>query len=199
MSFIIFDTEFIADKGLFEVGFNGWKNREIIQLAAVKVDNDLNIIDKFNVYVKPYLHKEIPLYFINVTGITNEKISQCAISFPEAYKQFKNFAKDEICYSHNWDFSTINDGDGQVFRECLRAHNLKEDEPLNYQNIAPWFKKKYTENNININKQASGDIARLLGRDNNILNLRLDAHNALYDVYSILEGIRYFNTIPTMD
>ena len=199
MDFIIFDTEFIADKGLFEDGFSGWKNREIIQLAAIKVDNNLNITEKFEVYVKPSLHKEIPLYFVNVTGITNKKISQCAIPFPEAYKQFKNFAKNKICYSHNWDFSTINDGDGQVFRECLNIYNIKESEQLNYQNIAPWFKKKYIENNINIYKQASGDIARLLGRDNNISNLGLDAHNALYDVYSILEGIRYFNSNPTED
>ena len=34
------------------------------------------------------------------------------------------------------------------------------------------------------------------GRDENILSLGLDAHNALYDVYSILEGLRYFNNYP---
>ena len=193
MSFVIFDTEFIADKGLYEEGFDGWKNREIIQLAAVKVDENLNVIDELNVYVKPFIHKEISPYFVKITGITNEKISQCAISFPEAYKIFKNFAENQICYSHNWDFTTVNDADGQVFRECLKIHNIDDNVSLNYQNIAPWFKDKYIENNIKINKQASGEIAKLLGRDENILSLGLDAHNALYDVYSILEGLRYFN------
>ena len=53
MNFVIFDTEYVADKGLFEEGFEGWKNREIIQIAALKVNDSLEVVDSLNLYVKP--------------------------------------------------------------------------------------------------------------------------------------------------
>lgn len=41
MPFILFDTEYIADRGFLEEGFNGWQNREIIQIGALKISDDL--------------------------------------------------------------------------------------------------------------------------------------------------------------
>ena len=43
MSFVLFDTEYIADKGFLEDGFDGWKNREVIQIAALKIDEKLEV------------------------------------------------------------------------------------------------------------------------------------------------------------
>ena len=53
MPFILFDTEYIADRGFLEEGFNGWQNREIIQIGALKISDDLQILDTFNYYIKP--------------------------------------------------------------------------------------------------------------------------------------------------
>ena len=74
MSFVIYDTEYIADKGLKEEGFCGWQNREIIQIAALKIDDNLEVIDRINFYIIPRLHAEIPKYFVDLTGIKNECI-----------------------------------------------------------------------------------------------------------------------------
>ena len=43
---------------------------------------------------------------------------------------------------------------------------------------------------MNITKQSSGQIGKILGLDKEIAHLNLDEHNALYDVYSILLGLR---------
>ncbi len=186
MSFVIFDTEYIADKGLKEEGFCGWQNRELIQMAALKIDNNMEIIDKINLYVTPSLHTEIPKYFVELMGINNEDIKNNGISFTEAYIKFKNFVDDKICYSHSWD----DEDDAVVMKEMLSIYRIEDDKQPVYRNIASWFKKKYRENNINVVKQSSGEIATILGCQKELETLGLQKHNALYDVYSILIGLK---------
>ena len=137
------------------------------------------------------MHAEIPKYFVDLTGIKNECIKDEGITFEEAYKIFKSFVGDDICYSHSWDDD--NEADGIVMREMLSIHQIEDKKSPIYRNIAPWFKKKYFENNIDVQKQSSGEIATILGCQNELDNLCLQVHNAFYDVYSILIGLRFFN------
>ena len=190
MTFVIFDTEYIADKGMKEEGFCGWQNREIIQIAAIKINDDLEIVDEMNVYITPKLHNKISQYFVDLTGISNEQMKKDGISFDKAYKLFKNFVEDNVCYSHSWDFAQENDADGEVMREMLNVYGIIDEMQPNYQNIAPWFRDKYKENGIRVEKQSSGEIATILGKEDELKELCLQVHNAFYDVYSILIGLR---------
>ena len=63
---------------------------------------------------------------------------------------------------------------------------------LVYRNIAPVFKQLYADNEIDVKSQSSGQIAEILNLGENIKNLGLNQHNAFYDVYSILVGLKYF-------
>ncbi len=192
MSFIIFDTEYIADKGLYEKGFDGWKNIEIIQIAALKVSEELQVENKLNFYTLPIKHPAIPPYFISVTGITNEIMQNKGIPFMEAYKQFAEFAQNITCYSHGWGSPVTDKCDGNVMEQTLSYYPPLQTPTLKYLNIAPWFQFQYEKNNLNIKSQASGNIAALLGLEENLNALGLKPHNAFYDVYSILEGLRHF-------
>jgi inhibitor of KinA sporulation pathway (predicted exonuclease) len=190
MTFVIFDTEYIADKGMKEEGFCGWQNREIIQIAAIKIGDDLEIVDEMNVYITPKLHSKIPQYFVNLTGITDEQMKEEGIAFDKAYKLFKDFVGDNVCYSHGWNFDKENDSDGEVMREMLTTYNMIDDKQPNYKNIAYWFRDKYKENGIKVDMQSSGEIATILGKEDELKQLCLQVHNAFYDVYSILIGLR---------
>ena len=190
MSFVIFDTEYIADKGMKEEGFCGWQNREVIQIAALKVNNKLDVVDKLNLYVKPKLHNEIPQYFVDLTGIDDEIMRKEGVAFESAYKLFKDFVGKDICYSHGWNFNQDNDADGEVMREMLTTYNMTDENQPNYQNIAYWFRDKYKEKGINVETQSSGEIATILGKEDELKELCLQIHNAFYDVYSILLGLK---------
>ena len=190
MSFVIFDTEYIADKGMKEEGFCGWQNREVIQIAALKIDSKLKVVDKLNLYIKPKLHNNIPQYFVDLTGIDDEIMLKNGINFTEAYKIFKNFVGDDVCYSHGWSFDKDNDADGEVMREMLTTYNMIDDKQPNYKNIAYWFRDKYKENGIKVDMQSSGEIVTILSREDELKQLCLQIHNAFYDVYSILVGLR---------
>ena len=190
MSFVIFDTEYIADKGMMEEGFCGWQNREVIQIAALKIDDNLEVIDKLNLYIKPRLHNIIPQYFVDLTGISDEIMSKEGVAFESAYKLFKYFVGKDICYSHGWNFNQDNDADGEVMREMLSVYGMTDANQPYYQNIAYWFRDKYKEKGINVEKQSSGEIATILGKEDELKELCLQIHNAFYDVYSILLGLK---------
>ena len=190
MTFVVFDTEYTSWKGCLENGRADWQKKEIVQLAALKVDEKLQVVDVFNVYIKPTINPVLSDYFICLTGITNEKLDAEGISFEDAYKGFVEFVGNDICYSHAWN-DEANLADGEVVEENLIYNKMTNAFSLSYQNIAPWFKKQYAIKNINITKQCSGEIAKLLGLSAELDALELDTHNALYDVYSILLGLRF--------
>lgn len=196
MTFVIFDTEYIADKGMKEEGFCGWQNREVIQIAALKINNKLEVVDKLNLYITPKLHKKIPQYFVDLTGIDDEIMLKNGMKFDEAYKIFKNFVSDDICYSHSWNFDKENDSDGEVMREMLITYDMIDDKQPNYKNIAYWFRDKYKENGIKVTSQSSGEIATILGKEDELKKLCLQIHNAFYDVCSILIGLRILGFYP---
>ncbi|MFV0626271.1 MAG: 3'-5' exonuclease [Alphaproteobacteria bacterium] len=192
--FIIFDTEFTTWEGCIVHGWNDWKKREVVQISALKVDAEtLEVIEEFNAYVKPQINPILSDYFVELTGLTNELIQEQGIPFEQMYWQFRTFVGDSICYSHAWGSNDMSDiADGSVMRENLCLFGLKDENEPKYANIVPWFKKMYFENKIEIKTQNSGAIAKLLGIENELKSLNLDEHNAIYDCYSILLGIKFF-------
>lgn len=191
--FIIFDTEYTSWKGCMENGREDWQKEEIVQIAAIKVDLEtLNVIDEFNVYVKPIINPVLSDYFINLTGITNELIAEQGIPFEQMYWQFRNFVGDLTCFAHGWSLVTDKEADGRIMNKNLKFNKLVDENPPHYANIANWFKERYIEKNINVENINSGGIAKLLGVAEDLEKLGLDEHNALYDVYSLLAGIKYF-------
>jgi len=99
MEYIVFDLE-------FNQGFDEKTNKtipnercpfEILQIGALKLDKDLNIIDTFNSYVKPKIYNRVHPFITNMTGITNKMVKD-APDFPDVYKKFKRFIgkKDNI-------------------------------------------------------------------------------------------------------
>ncbi len=160
--------------------------------------NDLSVAEKLNLYVKPRFAPKLTDYFINLTGITDELLAQEGLLFPAAYARFKQFAGGLPCYSHAWQPDNDGIADGKVIGYNLDMFGIKDDSPLNYRNIAGWFKQAYRKNGIFVEKQSSGQIAKLLGLEDEIRTLGLDEHNAFYDVHSILAGLRHLGLAETI-
>ena len=189
--FVVFDTEYASWKGFLTAPEEERKKAEIVQIAALKINlRDLSVADRFNVYVKPRFAPKLTDYFIALTGITDEQLEREGISFPEAYRLFKQFVDRLPCYSHAWTETPDSLADGRVFGYNLDLFGLKDGLPPDYRNIAPWFKQKYREKGINVAKQSSGQIAAILGAENELAALGLNEHNAFYDVSSILIGLK---------
>lgn len=192
MSFIIFDTEYTSWKGCQENGWRGNQKKEIVQISALKVSENLKVLGKFSALCRPVINPILSDYFMNLTGITNEQIEKYGENFADVYAKFEDFVGDKKCYSHGWNGDYFDKSDGAILEENLCLENLRAKKKIVYRNVAPVFKKLYEENNISVLSQSSGQIAGILGIEKNIENLGLNPHNALYDVYSIYEGLKYF-------
>ena len=172
MSFVIFDMEYTSWKGCLEFGWQGKQKKEIVQIAALKVSDTLDVLNSFNALCKPVINPVLSDYFVNLTHITNEQIEKYGKSFEETYSNFENFVDSNICYSHGWGLGYSNKSDGEIVEENLRLYNMLIPQKLKYRNIAPIFKQLYTENKIKIESQSSGQIAELLHLTDNMKNLR---------------------------
>lgn len=174
MKYIIFDLEF--NQGFDKINNKTVSNSkcpfEIIQIGAVKLDSDLNIIDTFNSYVKSDIYKEMHPFVKKMTGITNNDI-RTAPSFKSVYQEFLNF----IGPKKNAIFGIWGTNDLKELYRNISYYNLCSSSlPTSY---------------INIQKHASSffknPTGKSIGLQNAISILQLEQgkqyHNALNDAY----------------
>ena len=77
---------------------------EIIEFGAVKLDQELNIIDRFSCFVKPQVGKRISSVITDLTSITNDNLSD-AMPFLQVMSRFKKWAGD--CIVTTWGPSDV--------------------------------------------------------------------------------------------
>ncbi len=85
MSFVIFDTEYTSWEGCLQNGWRGLQKREVVQIAALKVDDDFNVVAEFNQLCQPKINLILSDYFVNLTGISNDDVAQKGVDFASAY------------------------------------------------------------------------------------------------------------------
>lgn len=193
MSFVIFDTEYTSWKGCLQNGWLGNQKKEIVQIAAIKVSDDLTKVEaEFNRYCKPIINPVLSEYFEDLSGITNRFLSENGILFEQAYNEFTKFVGNDKCWSHSYGAPIDDLSDGHIFMENMKLYKIQSEKKLNYGNIAAWLINCYKEANIENYPKSSGQIAKVLKHEDELASLGLDEHNALYDVYSILSGLRHF-------
>ena len=100
MDYVIFDLEW---NGCFcqKLGCN---INEIIEIGAVKLDNDLKELNRFSMLIRPEISKRISNPVKNLTSITFEEL-QNGVPFDYAYSKFGKFCKD--CILMTWSMSDI--------------------------------------------------------------------------------------------
>ena len=68
---------------------------EIIEFGAVKLDDDLNIIEEFSLLIKPRITKKLRSNITELTSITNDDLKS-GTSFVSAMSRFSMFSGDSI-------------------------------------------------------------------------------------------------------
>jgi inhibitor of KinA sporulation pathway (predicted exonuclease) len=98
MNIVIFDLEWnqVLEGRTRIPGLPG----EIIQIGAAKIDPDANVIDTFDVYIKPVKYVKLNKHVKDLTLIS-EKDLEGGISFEEAARSFRSFCGEE-CALLSW-------------------------------------------------------------------------------------------------
>ena len=157
---------------------------EIIQIGAVKLDENLDIKDQFTVLIKPQIYPKINPIVERITGITDEILDSC-VNFEEAFQLFAKFAgTNSVIYT--WGIDDIK----SLFRNIVYFKCDTKSITNRYINIQPIAAKA-------LNSQSGGTIglknaAELFG-----IECPLKFHDALNDAsYTALVLKKIFSALP---
>lgn len=103
MNYIIFDLEWNnAYNYKTQKGIN-----EIIEIGAVKLNDNLEIVDTFKQLIKPSLSKKLGSNFKRLTHITMEEIRNSGISFNDAFADFSRWSSERDTVFLSWSNSDL--------------------------------------------------------------------------------------------
>jgi len=172
MNYIVLDMEWNqpwpgspSSRKVLPVAIRG----EIIQIGAVRVTEDQQVGDEFQVLIKPKYYRHLNRRVSKLTGIKEARLKEEGIPFPEAMEQFKAWCGEDIVFL-TWGFDDIG-----ILRENLRLFGLSEN----------WTEKWYNAQMI-FNAQTDGSNAqKALKTAMEIFGIEATrpAHDALGDAY----------------
>lgn len=173
MEYIVFDLEFNQgyDRLLNKTISNDRCPFEIIQIGAIKLDSQFNIIDTFNSYVKPEIYKEIHPFVSKMTGITLKTVAG-APNFAKVYKDFKKFINTKKPILCVWGIGDLK----ELYRNITFYDLPSKSLPKSYINVQHYASVYF-----------NNPTGKSIGLQNaiQILDLEQDKsyHNALNDAY----------------
>ncbi len=106
---------------------------EIIQIGAVRVTEDQQVADEFQVLVKPKYYRRLNRRVSKLTGIQESRLKAEGIPMPEAMERFRAWCGQPVTFL-TWGFDDIT-----ILRENLRLYGMDEDWTASWYNAQMIF------------------------------------------------------------
>jgi len=172
MNYIVLDMEWNqpwpgspSSKKVLPVHIRG----EIIQIGAVRVTEDQEVTDEFQIMIKPKYYRHLNRRVSKLTGIKESRLKEEGVPFDYAMEQFRAWCGEDIVFL-TWGFDDIG-----ILKENLLLHGLETD----------WTEKWYNAQMI-FNAQTDGSTAqKALKTAMEVFGIEATrpAHDALGDAY----------------
>lgn len=153
---------------------------EIIQIGAVKADENFNFVDKLKINVAPKYYKKMNRHVEKITGITSEMLAQ-GESFPEAFRRLKEWCSPEFRFI-TWGFDDI-----AMLADNLELHGLDRSFGSDYVNLQLIYKNQI--DNERVQWSLSDAVERLQ------IPMDAQAHDAMNDAWFTFEVCRKLDMI----
>ena len=172
MNYIVMDMEWNqpwpgspSSKKVLPVQIRG----EIIQIGAVRITEDQQVGDEFQILIKPKYYRHLNRRVSKLTGIKETQLREEGVPFPEAIEAFRSWCGEDIIFL-TWGFDDIG-----ILRENLMLFNLDTV-----------FTEKWYNAQMIFNAQTDGSTAqKALKTAMEIFGIEATrpAHDALGDAY----------------
>ncbi len=172
MNYIVMDMEWNqpwpgspSSKKVLPVQIRG----EIIQIGAVRVTEDQQVGDEFQILIKPKYYRHLNRRVSKLTGIKETQLREEGVPFPEAIEAFRSWCGEDIVFL-TWGFDDIG-----ILRENLMLFNLDTS-----------FTEKWYNAQMIFNAQTDGSSAqKALKTAMEMFEIEATrpAHDALGDAY----------------
>ena len=172
MSFIVLDMEWNqpwpgspSAKKVLPVAIRG----EIIQIGAVRLDEQGCPRDEFQVMVAPRYYRHLNRRVSKLTGIKETRLREEGVPFPEAVQRFRDWCGEEPVFL-TWGFDDMG-----ILRENLQLFHLKQDWTERWYNVQMVFNAQTDGSN---SQKALKTAMETFG-----IEASRPAHDALGDAY----------------
>ena len=172
MNYIVMDMEWNqpwpgspSSKKVLPVQIRG----EIIQIGAVRVTEDQQVADEFQIMIKPKFYRHLNRRVSKLTGIKESRLREEGVPFPEAIEAFRAWCGQDIIFL-TWGFDDIG-----ILRENLQLFGLNTD-----------FTDRWYNAQMIFNAQTDGSTAqKALKTAMELFGIEASrpAHDALGDAY----------------
>ena len=142
---------------------------EIIQIGAVRVTEDQQVADEFQILIKPKYYRHLNRRVSKLTGIKETQLREEGVPFPEAIEAFRSWCGEDIIFL-TWGFDDIG-----ILRENLQLFQLDTT-----------FTERWYNAQMIFNAQTDGSTAqKALKTAMEIFEIEATrpAHDALGDAY----------------
>ncbi len=148
---------------------------EIIQIGAVKTDENFDLIDKLKINIAPKYYKKMNRHVEKITGITNAQLSK-GEKFPEAFERFKAWCGDDFRFI-TWGFDDV-----AMLSDNLAIHGFEPSWGNDYINLQLIYKNQID------NERTQWSLSDAVER----LQIPMDAqvHDAMNDAWFTYEVCR---------
>lgn len=79
---------------------------EIIEIGAVKLDDDFRKVDELKLYIKPVYYSKLHRRIVSLTGIREQTLEEQGLPFVEAFRKFQDWCGEEYSYM-TWSTSDL--------------------------------------------------------------------------------------------
>lgn len=184
MNYIILDMEWNQALGRQQMVQSPVMLRgEIIQIGAVKTDENFNFMEKIKINVRPKFYKIMNPHVRKITGITSTQLG-FGEDFPRAFERLKKWCGEEFRFI-TWGFDDIG-----ILADNLELHGLPADYGADYINLQLIYCDQ-----IDGERQqwALSDAAERLE-----IPLDVQAHDALNDAWFTYEVLKKLDMVKGM-
>ena len=178
-TYIIVDTEYTTFPGALESDWSlPGQQKEIIQIAAIKVDQNFNEMGKIDLLAKPVLNPVLSSLFIDLTGITQQDVDQNGLSFSEALEQFYYF-----CDLGKTPVICMNSDETVLRKNCALSGGIIYPFKNSFHRLRPYLERL----GVDTQTHSSGDLHTLTPQP----LASAQTHYALHDVRSMAHWLKH--------
>lgn len=153
---------------------------EIIQIGAVKTDENFNLLDKIKINVRPKFYKKMNPYVEKITGITRADLADKEM-FPEAFRRFSEWCGEEFRII-TWGFDDIG-----IMCDNLKAHGENAVFGRDYINLQLIFNRQTAAEHLQCALSAAAEKLEI--------PIDVQVHDALNDAYLTFEVLKKLDMV----
>lgn len=151
---------------------------EIIQIGAVKTDENFELIDTLKINIAPKYYRKMNRHVEKITGITSEQLA-LGEKFPEAFARFKEWCGDDFRFI-TWGFDDV-----AMLSDNLAIHGFEPSWGNDYINLQLIYKNQID------NERTQWSLSDAVER----LRIPMDAqaHDAMNDAWFTFQVCRHLD------